>query len=146
MVHAGCFCSQHSLILDMNVRIFWVNAMECICAQTRPRFLLSSKRVLWNGVRTHVNSKGKISCIRSSEEDRTHDAASCRTASPTHYRLSYSGPMIIPLTMLKVSKYDSQCACLCFYTVIPSGVSIVVMPWYKQYRVSTTWMPASLHL
>ena len=34
----------------------------------------------------------------SSEEDRTHDAASRRTASPTHYQLSYSGPNINDLT------------------------------------------------
>ena len=45
-----------------------------------------------NGVRTHVNSKGKILSTGSSEVDRTHDAASGRTASPTHCRLSYSGP------------------------------------------------------
>ena len=51
--------------------------------------------VLGNGIRTHVNSKGKIPSTRnnfSSEEDRTQDAASSRTASPTHYPLSYSGP------------------------------------------------------
>ena len=30
----------------MNVRIFWVRAMKCMCAQTRPRFILSSERVL----------------------------------------------------------------------------------------------------
>ena len=35
--------------------------MECMRAQTRPRFILSSERGLGNGVRTHVNSKGKIS-------------------------------------------------------------------------------------
>ena len=29
----------------MNVRIFWVCAMKCMCAQTRPRFILSSERV-----------------------------------------------------------------------------------------------------
>ena len=29
----------------MNVRIFWVRAMKCMCAQTRPRFILSSKGV-----------------------------------------------------------------------------------------------------
>ena len=29
----------------MNVRIFWVRAMKCMCAQTRPRFMLSSERV-----------------------------------------------------------------------------------------------------
>ena len=33
--------------------------MECMCAQTRPRFILSSERVWRNGVRTHVNFKGK---------------------------------------------------------------------------------------
>ena len=33
--------------------------MEGICAQTRPRFIPSSGRVLGNGVRTHVNFKGK---------------------------------------------------------------------------------------
>ena len=31
-----------------------------MCAQTRPRFILSSERVLGNVVRTHVNSKGNI--------------------------------------------------------------------------------------
>ena len=29
----------------MNVRILRVRAMECICAQTRPRFILSSKEL-----------------------------------------------------------------------------------------------------
>ena len=32
----------------------------------------------------------KIPSTGGSEEGRTHDAASCRTGSPTHYRLSYS--------------------------------------------------------
>ena len=59
--------------------------MECMCAQTRPRFILSSERVLGGGVRTHVNSKGKISSTEKSspEEVQTHDAASSRTA-PNH--------------------------------------------------------------
>ena len=30
----------------MNVRVFWVRVMKCMCAQTRPRFILSSERVL----------------------------------------------------------------------------------------------------
>ena len=92
-------------------------------AQTRPGFILSSERVLENGVRTHVNSMGKISSIRGSEQgvrthvnsmgkissirgseqDQTHDAASCRTASPTLYQLSYSvSPLPLPpLTPVK---------------------------------------------
>ena len=34
----ACFCSRHLPVLDMNVRIFLVRAMECMCAQTRPRW------------------------------------------------------------------------------------------------------------
>ena len=66
--------------------------MECMCAQTRPRFILSSERVVGNGVRTHANTKGKIPSTGGPEQDGTRDAASRRTASPAHYPLSYSGP------------------------------------------------------
>ena len=69
----------------MNVRIFWVLAMECMCAQTRPWFILSSGRVLGSGVRTLVNSMGKITSTGGSEEGWTRDTATCWTASPTHY-------------------------------------------------------------
>ena len=31
----------------MHVRIFYTRGMECICAQTRPWFILSSERVFW---------------------------------------------------------------------------------------------------
>ena len=52
--------------------------------------LYSHPKEFWgNGVRTHVNSKGKKSHRPekfSLEEYRTHDAASSRTASPTHYQ------------------------------------------------------------
>ena len=44
--------------------------MECMCAQTRPRFILSSERVLGNGVRTYVNSKGKIRSIGKNSQRR----------------------------------------------------------------------------
>ena len=51
------------------------------------------KEFIWgNGVRTHVNSKGKLPSTRGSEEGPTCDAAPHRTANPTHYRLSYSSP------------------------------------------------------
>ena len=43
------------------------------------------KEFLVNGIRTHVNFKGKIPSTRGSEKDRTHAAASSRTVSPTHY-------------------------------------------------------------
>ena len=49
------------------------------------------KEYLGNGVRTHVNSKGKIPSTRSSE-DQTHEAASHRAASPTHYDWAILAP------------------------------------------------------
>ena len=54
--------------------------------------LIRKSFFLWNGVRTHVNSKGEIPSTGGSEEGPTRDAASRRTASPTYYWLSYSGP------------------------------------------------------
>ena len=89
----GVFLSSSSPVLDMNVRIFGVPATECMCAQTRHRFILSSERFLKNGVRTHVDSKAKILSSRRSQEGGASEAASRRTASPTHYLLSYSGPI-----------------------------------------------------
>ena len=57
--------------------------------------LYSHPKEFWgNRVRTHANSNGPtpLPSIGSSEEDRTYDAASRRTASPPHYWLSYSNP------------------------------------------------------
>ena len=70
----------------------WDLLSLCMCAQTRPRFVLSPERVLGNGIRTHVHFKGIIPSTGGSYQDRIHDAASRRTASPTHCLLSYSGP------------------------------------------------------
>ena len=53
--------------------------------------LCSHPKEFWlNGVRTHVNSEGKIPSTRGSEEDGICAFASHRTASPTHYQLSCS--------------------------------------------------------
>ena len=64
-----------------------------MCAQTRPRFMLSSQIDFGE---CHVNSNGKIPSTGkkvSSEEDRTHEAAPSRTASPTHYQLAILAPI-----------------------------------------------------
>ena len=65
------WCMQGVFLLQAFTRLGHecqdVDVMECMCAQTRPRFILSSKRV-WgggggegNGVRTHVHYEGKKS-------------------------------------------------------------------------------------
>ena len=75
----GVFLWSAFTRLGLNVRIFWICAVECVCAQTRPWFIVSSERVSGNGVRTCVNSKWKIPSSRGSEEGQTYSNASCRT-------------------------------------------------------------------
>ena len=43
------------------------------------------QELLGNGVRTLVNSKGKIPSTRGSDQGQTHNAASHKTASPIRY-------------------------------------------------------------
>ena len=80
----------------MNVRISWVRAMECMCAQTRPWSIWSErvfhfflKGMEWEPMLT---PRGKSPLPKSSEEGGTRGAASRKMASPTHYLLSCSGP------------------------------------------------------
>ena len=93
MVHAGCVS-----VAGIHPSRAWMSgssesvAMEWMCAHTRPRFIISSERVLGEWSQNPCQLQGQNPLYRkknlSSEEERTHDAASCRTASPT----SYSGP------------------------------------------------------
>ena len=63
MEHPGCVfvAGIHPSRTWMCLFWVWVCAMECTCAQTRPRFILSSERV-WEGGggKSPINSKGKI--------------------------------------------------------------------------------------
>ena len=73
----------------MNVRIFWVRAMKCMCAQTRPRFILSSEGVFGGMEFEPMLTPWKNPLYRkmSPEEDRTRDTVD---SEPKHYQLSYS--------------------------------------------------------
>ena len=75
----------------MNVRIFWVRAMKCMYAQTRPRFKLSSEGVLGGMEFEPMLTPREKSPLPKMcpEEDRTRDAVD---SEPKHYQLSYSGP------------------------------------------------------
>ena len=109
MVHAGCVfvASTHpprtrmsgsieSVLwnacvhrLDLGISVLW-NA----CVHRLDLGIYSyPKEILGNGVRTNVNSKGKFPSTRGSEVDGTQATASHRTVGPTHYPLSYSGPL-----------------------------------------------------
>ena len=59
-VQAGCaFVAGIHLSRTCMSGSFESRAMECMCAQTRPRLYSHSKEFLRDGVRTCVNSKGK---------------------------------------------------------------------------------------
>ena len=75
----------------MNVRIFWVRAMKCMYAQTRPRFILSSEGVLDRMEFEPMLTPREKSPLpkMSPEEDRTRDTVD---SEPKHHQLSYSGP------------------------------------------------------
>ena len=49
----------------MNVRIFWVQEMACMCAQTRPMVILSSERVLGEWSQEPCYLQGKNPLYRS---------------------------------------------------------------------------------
>ena len=56
----------------------------------------------------------RLSPCDGSEEGGTRDSASCRAASPTHYRLSYSGPRdsgtMLPLYRTMANRYGGTCS------------------------------------
>ena len=65
--------------------------MKCMCAQTRPRFILSSEGV-FVGIEFEpmLTPREKSPLPKMSpEEDRTRDTVD---SEPKHYQLSYSGP------------------------------------------------------
>ena len=73
--------------------------MKCMCAQTRPQFILSSEGVLGGMEFEPMLTPREKSPLpkMSPEEDRTRDAVD---SEPKHYQLSYSGPPKTTLTML----------------------------------------------
>ena len=95
MVHAGCV-----FVAGIHLSRTWTSgsfeSMQCnACVHRLDLGLYSHWKGVWgNGVRICVYSMGKLPSIECSEENRSHNAASCRTASPTHYWVSCSGPML----------------------------------------------------
>ena len=93
MVHAGCVFVAGIHPSRTRMSGSFDPVQRHASAQRLDFGLYSHSREFWgNGVRTHVNSKGKIPSTRGSEEGQTCNSASCRTVSPTNYWLSNSNP------------------------------------------------------
>ena len=82
----------------MNVRIFWVRAMKCMCAQTRPRFILSSEGVVC-----------LFQCLRSGHVYRLW----CSQALFFHYSLVQTENIVFRIALIwwsvpMIHRYSSQ--------------------------------------
>ena len=115
----------------MNVRAFWVRAMECMCAQARRRFILSSERVLGGmELEPMLTPREKSPLPEKSLQRRTepttlHQAGhraqhttikqdtepntlpSSRTPSPTHYHQAGHRAQYTTINTLPSSKTAS---------------------------------------
>ena len=148
MVHAEC-----GFVVGIHPSRTWVSRWWYACVHRLDLHLYSHpKGFFGNGVRTQVNSKGKISTTGGSEEGRTCDAASCRTASPTHfYRLSYSSPIKLETrnsnAVLETCTYPKhacsslQIACI-HHLSLHTGVMVV--SWCQNEHLIITVMVAAL--
>ena len=103
MVHAGCV-----FVAGIHPSRTWMSgSFESVrwnaCVHRLDLHLYShQKQFLGNGVRTLVNSKGKITTKGkkfSPEKDRTHNTASSTRRSPTHYQQAIQAPL--PSKILK---------------------------------------------
>ena len=74
--------------------------MECMCAWTRPRFILSSERVLGNGLRTHVNFQGKVPSFGTNLPKGGSNPQSCvkQDSEPNTLLTELFWPLCMPLT------------------------------------------------
>ena len=78
-----------------------IHAIGCVCAQTRPQvYTLIRKSLGGMESETMLTPREKSPLPDAQKRIEPRDAASRRTASPTHYRLSYSGPLIVSSSYL----------------------------------------------
>ena len=104
VVHAGCVFDARIHPPRTRMSGSFKPMQWNACVHRLDLALYSHPKEFWgNGVRTHVNSKGKMPYTGGSEEDQTRDAASHKTSNPTHYRLSYSGPQQYQPTICNTS-------------------------------------------
>ena len=89
----------------MNVRIFWSRAMECMRAQTRPRFILSSERVFGDWSQNPCLLQGENPLRREKNLPRRgSNPRRCikQDSEPITLPTSYYGPQTVHSTLPQV--------------------------------------------
>ena len=130
MVHAGCVFVAG--IHPSRTWIFEVRAMEYMCAQTRPRFILSSRGMESEPMLTPREESPLPETI-SSEEDRTHNAASSRTTSPT--------PLNLQHCIKQGNEPNTLPTSYCSPHMVSGGSQLVGS--FSVSHVTDRWMPAT---
>ena len=127
----------------MNVRIFWVRAMKCMYAQTRPRFILSSEGVFGGMEFEPMLTPREKSPLpkMSPEEDRTRDTVD---SEPKHYQLSYSGPRLQGLKSF-CSRQSSVCKCPFPPVNMQYGLLRISHSWEQGWKKLCSFLFCSFH-
>ena len=99
----------------------WSGEMECMCAQTRPRFILLSERVLGESEPT-LTPRGKVSWTRKILL-RGGWNPERRTVSPTHYQRAIPAPLV--RAELSVQSLFQLGMCLIRLSMFRSNTSLV---------------------
>ena len=93
MVRAGCvFVAGIHPSRTWTSGSVWVRAMNCMCAQTRPRFILSSEGVLGGMEFEPMLTPREKSPLPENVPRGVSNPRHCGS-EPKHYQLSYSGPI-----------------------------------------------------
>ena len=136
-----CFCCQHSPVQDMNARIFWVCAMEYMCAQNRPRFIVSSERIVRNRVRIHVNSKRKNPLYQMPpkrvEPMMLHHVGQ-QAQNTTDWAILAPVTIIIIINLIYIVQFDTNGILTALY-IVP-----VICTWCYRVRGRTDWPAVSI--
>ena len=140
-MHAGCVFCRHSPVQDMKVRIFGVRVMECTCAQTRPRFILSSEGV-FRGMKseTMLTPRGKspLPGAQRRIEPATLQHAGQRARHTIDWAIpplpSPPPPNTHTLSLSLSLSRNSNC-----YTLLRSKSSVKMERLQKQWFFSLLW-------
>ena len=125
----------------MNVGIFWVRAMKCMCAQSRPRFILSSERVFGEWSLNPCLLQGKNPSSGKFPQRRI-EPATLWTGSPntTNWAIAAPRPWFN-------SHFCHRSFCRSSHTTdLKTGTPVAILPGARRHRINvgTGWPCVSI--
>ena len=141
----------------MNVRIFWVRAMKCMCAQTRPRFILSSERVFGGMEFEPMLTPREKSPLPENFPRGGSNPRLCGQRAQT-LPASYSGPRIMCLSesvfvcvCIDMCLHKSVCPCQHFFFFVTTKANHLYIclplprPYFHSLNTLVKYVGNTLH-